>query len=93
MPFLDNLEWLFFHKIMVADAAAPYFHHFFNFSDSHPPPPSRELIKIYSLPFKTTGEGGGSKLWLGSLRVVFQKLLKGAQFQAIIVVLSSISTK
>ena len=43
---------------MVADAAAPYFHHFFNFSDSHPPP-SRELIKIYSLPFKTTGEGGG----------------------------------
>ena len=54
--------------------------------------PSRELIKIYSLPFKTTGEGG-SELWLGSLRVVFQKLLKGAQFQAIIVVLSSISTK
>ena len=79
---------------MVADAAAPYFHHFFNFSDSHPPPlpPRGSQLKFTPSPLKRQGRGG-SELWLGSLRVVFQKLLKGAQFQAIIVVLSSISTK
>ena len=78
---------------MVADAAAPYFHHFFNFSDSHPPPPPRgSQLKFTPSPLKRQGRGG-SELWLGSLRVVFQKLLKGTQFQAIIVVLSSISTK
>ena len=57
-----------------------------------PLPPRGSQLKFTPSPLKRQGRGG-SELWLGSLRVVFQKLLKGAQFQAIIVVLSSISTK
>ena len=38
-------------------APASYFHSLFLIFQSHPPP-SPEIIKIYSLPFKTGGGGG-----------------------------------